>query len=235
MTQSLVGARERAREVGIRDLADSEVVALVLGTGIAGEPVLVLAASLIEELGGIESMARVGFGAMAARRGIGAARALRLAAAFELGRRARVHREDLPWAPDSRAVAAWARSRLADLEHEELWVLALDGQHRVRAARRVASGGLHGLSVSVRDPLRFVLREAASAFVVVHNHPSGDPTPSLEDLAFTERLMVAADAVSTPLLDHVIVAGEQHRSMLDDGFLTETKRAGVSLSRGGKA
>jgi len=235
MTPSLVGARERAREVGIRDLADAEVLALVLGTGSAGEPVAVLAASLLEEIGGLEAMGRAGFGVMAERRGIGEARALRVAAAFELGRRARMQREELPWAPDSRAVAAWARSRIGELDHEELWVLALDGQHRVRAARRVASGGLHGLAVSVRDPLRFALREGASAIVVVHNHPSGDPTPSLEDLAFTDRLVVAADAVSTPLLDHVIVAGERHRSMLDDGLLTETKRAVVSPSRGGIA
>lgn len=240
----LVGARERAREIGLHELADAEVVALVLGTGTAGEPVAVLAASLVETFGGLEAMARAGFGAIATRRGLGLARGLRLAAAFELGRRVEAGREELPWVPDSRAVAAWARSRLARLDHEELWVLALDGQHRVRAARRVAAGGLHGLSVSVRDPLRFALREGASAFVAVHNHPSGDPTPSAEDLAFTERLVAAADAVGTPLLDHVVVAGERHRSMLDDGLLpklgprargpvNETRRAGASLSRDG--
>ncbi len=245
MTQSLVGARERAREVALRDLADAEVLALVLGTGVAGEPVAVLAASLLEAFDGVEPMARAGFGEIAGRRGLGVARALRLAAAFELGRRARAAREDLPWAPDSRGVAAWARAKIADLEHEELWVLALDGQHRVRAARRVASGGLHGLAVSVRDPLRFALREGASAMVVVHNHPSGDPTPSIEDLAFTERLVAAGDAAGTPLLDHVVVAGERHRSMLDDGLLpergtssraslSERARAAASPSRGGR-
>jgi DNA repair protein RadC len=221
MTQArAAGARERAREVGLDDLSDGEVVALVLGTGVVGEPVGVLAASLLEDLGGVAGLARAGYGELAARRGLGVARALRLAAAFELGRRADAARSELPWLPDSRAVAAWARGRLGRLDHEELWVLALDGQHRVRAARRVAAGGLHGLAVSVRDPLRFALREGASAFVVVHNHPSGDPSPSGEDLAFTERLRLAADAVGTPLLDHVIVAGHRYRSMLDDGLLT---------------
>ncbi len=219
MQVSASGARERAREVGVRDLSDAEVLSLVLGTGVAGEPVSVLATKLLEELGGTAGMARAGLGVLAQRRGVGDARAMRIAAAFELGRRAARVEGPLPWTPDSRAVFVWARSRLAHLDHEELWVLALDGQHRVRASRRVASGGLHGLHVSVRDPLRFALREGASAMVVVHNHPSGDPTPSLEDLRFTEQLASAGEAVGTPLLDHVVVAGERYRSMLDDGVL----------------
>jgi DNA repair protein RadC len=215
----VTGARERAREVGLRDLSDGEVLSLVLGTGAVGEPVAVLASALLEEHGGARGLARAGFGVLSERRGLGAARALRVAAAFELGRRTAQSDAPLPWTPDSRAVFVWARAKLAGLDHEELWVLALDGQHRVRAARRVAAGGLHGMQVSVRDPLRFALREGASALVVVHNHPSGDPTPSLEDLRFTEQLAAAGDAVGTPLLDHVVVAGDRYRSMLDDGVL----------------
>jgi DNA repair protein RadC len=197
-------------------MADVELVSLVLGTG------ALAAATLLDETGGIDAMARSGFGELAERPGVGVSRGMRLAAAFELGRRTAVSRAALPWLPDSRAVHAWARPRFDALDHEELWVLALDGQHRVRAARRVASGGLHGLLVAVRDPLRFALREGASAIVVLHNHPSGDPTPSVEDLQFTEQLRVAADVVGTPLLDHVIVAGSRHRSMLDDGVLTHS-------------
>ncbi len=210
-----MGARERAREVGLRDMADVELLALVLGTLGAERH----ASALLDETGGIDAIARAGFGELAERRGIGVERGMRLAAAFELGRRVATGRASLPWLPDSRAVHEWARPRFDALDHEELWVLALDGQHRVRAARRVAVGGLHGLHVSVRDPLRFALREGASAIVVLHNHPSGDPTPSIEDLHFTEQLRAAADVVGTPLLDHVIVAGKRHRSMLDDGIL----------------
>ncbi len=217
---TMMGARERAREFGLSDLADAEVLALVLGTGVVGEPVARLAATLLEELGGVEGMGRLGFGALAERRGLGVARGMRVAAAFELGRRAATERAPLPWLPDSRAVHEWARPRLGALDHEELWVLALDGQHRVRAARRVAAGGLHGLLVSVRDPLRFALREGASAIVMLHNHPSGDPTPSVEDIRFTEQLREAADVVGTPLLDHVIIGAGRHRSMLDDGILS---------------
>ncbi len=218
MNATVIGPRERLREVGLRDLADAELLALVLGTGTVGEPASLLAASLLDELGGIEGIARAGHGELAEKRGLGVARAMRVVAAFEIGRRASVGVR-LPWLPDSRAVAEWGRAKLGGLEHEELWALALDGQHRVRAARRVAAGGLHGMHLSVRDPLRFILREGASAFVVIHNHPSGDPTPSLEDLRFTEQLAEAAEVVGTPLLDHVVVAGEKYRSMLDDGVL----------------
>ena len=213
-----MGARERARETSLGELADAELVALLLGTGVAGEPVSQLATSLLDEVGGVEAMARAGFGMLAERKGLGNARAMRIAAAFELGRRACLP-APLPWVPDSRAVHGWARRRFHALQHEELWVLALDGQNRIRAARRVASGGLHGLLVSVRDPLRFALREGASAIIAVHNHPSGDPAPSAEDVRFTEMLSAAADVVGTPLLDHVIVAGDRHRSMLEDGLL----------------
>ncbi len=225
MMAMAMGARERAREVGLGELSDAEVLSLVLGTGSVGEPVSVFSAGLLEELGGMGGLARAGAAELAARRGLGVARGLRVAAAFELGRRASAARASLPWLPDSAAVAEWARPRLGSLDHEELWVLALDGQHRVRAARRVAAGGLHGLVVSVRDPLRFALREGASAIVVVHNHPSGDPAPSGPDLHFTQQLVIAADAVGTPLLDHVIVTAERHRSMLDDGVLPATGRA----------
>jgi DNA repair protein RadC len=98
-------------------------------------------------------------------------------------------------------------------------VLALDGRHGLRAARRVASGGIHGLHVTARDPLRIALREAASAFVLVHNHPSGDPTPSDEDLAFTRVVVEGAAAIGTPMLDHVVVARRRATSMLDAGLL----------------
>ena len=80
-------------------------------------------------------------------------------------------------------------------------------------------GGLSGLHVAVRDPLRLALRDAASAFVLVHNHPSGDPTPSKEDISFTQRLFDAAAVMGTPLLDHVVIGREGFVSMLDADLL----------------
>jgi DNA repair protein RadC len=130
-----------------------------------------------------------------------------IAAAFELGRRAAIARTKIPLrlaSPED--VAAWARPRISALAHEELWVLAVDGRGHLRAARCVARGGLHGASVRGADPVRAALRLDASAFVLVHNHPSGDPTPSKEDVVLTAQVAAAGAAAHVPLLDHVVVA-----------------------------
>ncbi len=186
---------------GVESLGDADLLAIILGTGGGGAPLATLTGTLLEEHGGVGGLLRLGIGELAEHRGVGPAKAARLAAALELGRRA-VQVAALEASPrlfDGAAVVAWARPRLATLDHEELWVLALDGRHGLRAARRVASGGIHGLHVGVRDVLRIVLKEAASAFVLVHNHPSGDPTPSDEDVAFTKAVTERAGTVGTAL------------------------------------
>jgi DNA repair protein RadC len=220
-----IGPRERALAAGIETLGDEELVAIVLGTGVAGVPVTVLAAMLVAEHGGVGGLARAGIGELAQRSGVGTAKAARLAAAIELGRRAidAASSEAPRRLADREAVERWARPRLATIDHEELWLLAVDGHYGLRAARRVASGGIHGLHVGTRDPLRIAIREAASAFVLVHNHPSGDPTPSAEDVAFTGSLADAAALVGTPLLDHVIIARRRAVSMLELGLIARGK------------
>jgi DNA repair protein RadC len=210
------GLSKRAILGGIDSLGDAELVAAVLGNVGSGAPHVSPAAALIDELG-VAGLACAGMGEISQRRGIGIAKAVRLAAAIELGRRAMLAAalEGTPCLRDRDAVVAWARPRLATLDHEELWVLLLDGRNGLRAARRVAVGGIHGLHVSVRDVLRIALREAASAFILVHNHPSGDPTPSREDETFTRAVTEGARLVGCPLLDHVIVARQRASSMLD--------------------
>jgi DNA repair protein RadC len=217
LPESWVGPRERAVAVGVEMLGDAELVALVLGTGLKGVPVALLAEMLLEEHGGLPGLARAGLGELAQRSGVGVAKGARLAASVELGRRAVLAASlDVEMRlPNRTAVEAWARPRLATLDHEELWLLALDGHHGLRAARRVASGGIHGLHVAPRDPLRIALREGATGFVLVHNHPSGDPEPSDEDTAFTRSVAGGAAVVDVPLFDHVIVARRRSVSILD--------------------
>jgi DNA repair protein RadC len=221
LCEGYFGPRERAAQVGVDCLGDAELVAIVLGTGCVGLPVGTLAATLLDEHGGLAGLARAGLGELGDRLGIGPAKGARLAAAIELGRRATfaASLESSPKLPDCAAVATWARARLAALDHEELWMLALDGRHGLRGARRVASGGIHGMHVGARDVLRTALREAASAFVLVHNHPSGDPTPSNEDIAFTQAVLRASAIVGTPMLDHVVVARRKCCSMLELGVM----------------
>ncbi len=219
--EARTGPRERAALIGVESLGDAELVAILLGTGYPGVPVGVLAARLIEERGGLAGLARAGMGELIDQEGLGVAKGARLAAAVELGRRVTfaASLEASTRLPDRGAVEAWARPRLATLDHEELWALALDGRHGLRAARRVASGGIHGLHVAPRDALRVAVREAASAIVLVHNHPSGDPSASSEDVAFTRAISDAGRVVGTPVLDHVIIARRRSSSMLEDGLL----------------
>jgi DNA repair protein RadC len=219
------GPRERLAEAGVECLGDAELLALVLGTGCTGAPVAVLAATLLDQHGGVAGLARAELGELAGATGMGAAKAARVAASIELGRRA-TFAASLGAAPrieDRAAVEAWARPRLATLDHEELWVLALDGRFGLRGARRVASGGIHGLHVTAREPLRYVLREAASGFLLVHNHPSGDPSPSEEDVAFTRSVVEGAATIGTPLLDHVIIARRLSTSMAELGLLPPSR------------
>jgi DNA repair protein RadC len=213
--------RERGLSEGFENLADAELLSVLLGTGEKGRPVHRVAADLLEQWGGIVGLARAGPRALAETPGVGLAKAARIAAGFELGRRVLVHSSTAPRLNlgSSEEVARWGRIRLASLDHEQLWMLALDGRNGMRAARRVAEGGLHGCAVDPRDILRAALREAASAFVLVHNHPSGDPTPSDEDITLTNMVARAGSVLGTPLVDHVIVAAGGHASLFDLGLL----------------
>jgi DNA repair protein RadC len=213
--------RERGLSEGFDSLADFELVAVLLGTGEKGRPVQRVAAELLEQWGGLVGLARSGPHALAETQGVGLAKAARIAAGFELGRRVLVRSSTAarPNLGTSVDVARWGRVRLASLDHEQLWMLALDGRNGLRTARRVAEGGLHGCAVDPRDILRAAIRDAASAFVLVHNHPSGDTMPSDEDVELTRRVARAADVLGTPLVDHVIVGGSGHASLFDLGLL----------------
>ena len=184
MVRGALDLRERALHSGVETLGDVDLLAILLGTGTEGESAIAVAASLLTSAGGLIGLSRTSAHALAARRGVGPAKATRIAAAIELGKRiALCQLERTPATIGSfAAVADWARPRLAALEHEEVWLLALDGSNGLKAARRIAQGGLHGCALTPRDVLQPALREAASAIVLVHNHPSGDAGPSPEDV-----------------------------------------------------
>jgi DNA repair protein RadC len=215
------GPRERALEEGIASLGDTELLAVLLGTGLAGRPVSLVAAGLLEGFSGVAGLLRTGPAALAAHPGIGLAKALRISAALELGRRAAQTRPRArPPLHTSADAAAWAQPKLGALDHEEMWIIALDGKNRIQGSRRVAQGGLHSCSVLPRDILRAALAEAATSMLLVHNHPGGDPTPSHDDVATTRSLMTAAAVVGVPLIDHLILTPTgAYCSMLDRGLL----------------
>jgi len=212
--------RERALLFELARLSDAELLALVLGTGTRGQPVAALAATLLETCGGLEGVVRGGPHGLLGCAGLGPAKAARVTAALELGRRAALGALALR-APFTsfEDVVEWARPRFAGLDHEEVWLFSLDGQNGLKAARRIAQGGQHGCALSTRDVLGVALRDAASAILLVHNHPSGDPRPSAEDLGMTRALSSACKVVGLNLLDHVIVARGGASSLLETGVL----------------
>lgn len=213
--------RERSLRYGIGTLSDTDLLALVLSTGSHGSSALEIAHRLLAEAETLAGIARLGPGCLSERYGIGPAKAARLVAALELGQRAIWQSIEAPrlLLMSAEDVARWARPRLAPLEHEEVWLLCLDGQNGLKAARRVAQGGLHGCALTPRDVLRPAVRAAASSIILLHNHPSGCPDPSPDDVEMTRGLALASQMLGIPLLDHVIVARNEMSSLAELGVI----------------
>lgn len=197
--------RERLFHQGPQALSTVELVALLLGTGTARFGVRELALQLLGDKG-LDAPCLRDVDALRRSIGVGDAKAARLLAALELGRRSQEVAISGRRIESLDDVASWARPRLAYLEHEELWLLCLDAKNSVKAEVMVARGGALGCSLLPVDVLRPAVRNGASALILVHNHPSGDPTPSRDDLRMTRALGHACRQVGVTLLDHVVVA-----------------------------
>jgi DNA repair protein RadC len=202
--------RERLIAAGREALSDVELVALVLGGDLG------CASALVATHGGAPGLSRALLGELRAVRGIGEARACRLLASLELGRRAsRTTDEERPPVKSPREVVALLGT-IAEQEQEELHVLGLDARHHAVTRFLAAKGSLNVVHVHPRDVFRRLVREGAAAAIVAHNHPSGDPSPSPDDLALTRRLAAAGDLLGVPLLDHLVIARRGFHSFSDE-------------------
>ncbi|HVL91538.1 MAG TPA: DNA repair protein RadC [Actinomycetota bacterium] len=207
--------RERLAAHGASVLADHELLALVLRNGSAAEGVVALAQRLLADAGGVGGLSRLGPRELARVPGVGEAKAAGVVAAFELARRSMaamaMERAQITGPADAAALLV---PRLAHLDHEESIVLVLDRRHRLLRGVVVGVGGVAHAPMEPREVLQAALREPAAATVLVaHNHPSGDPEPSSDDLAVTQRLEQAAKLVGLDFLDHLIVASRGWRSL----------------------
>jgi DNA repair protein RadC len=200
--------RERMRMLGAEALSDRELLALLLRHGRSGESALDMASGLIAAYGGLSQLARARPEELARRPGVGAAKAASVVAAFCLARRSADPVDAAPELCGASGVAAAARPLLADARRERVVVLVCDARNRLRHRVVAAEGAIDKTAVSVREVLNAVLRHDGRAFAVAHNHPSGDPSPSLADRRATTALMTAARTVGLRFLDHVIVAGD---------------------------
>ena len=208
--------RERLLNHGGDRVTNEELIALILGSGIAGRSAVVLAGQLLSSSGGILTLARAAPHELIATPGVGPARAARLVAAFHLGRR--VLEAEVPESSamsSAEDIYVRLRGRMSGLVQELFVVVALDIRNVVIDVIEVARGCLTGVEVHPREVFRPLIRQAAAAAVVAHNHPSGDPTPSPEDILLTERLREVGELVGVPILDHVIIGDRSYRSVVD--------------------
>jgi DNA repair protein RadC len=206
--------REKARLSGLATLGDNELVAIVLGSGLRGCNALELANAVLAEVDGLPGLARASVDQLCRRKGVGTNRAGRLLAAVELGRRTmRLPCDARPKVRNARDVYALLAPSFGALSVEHFGILLLDVRHRVIRTQVLSTGAIDGTYV---DP-GLVFREAvvarAKALIAFHNHPSGDPVPSMDDLALTERLQVAGDVMGIAVLDHVIITNDRFYSL----------------------
>lgn len=201
--------RERLSRDGPQAMQDIELLAVVLGTGLRGEGAVGTAGRLLARFGDLRRLGLAGIGELASVPGVGVAKACRvkamLALAGRLAERPFVRGEHLT---SPRDVFEKVGRRLLVLEREVFTALALDVKHRVLAEHHVADGGACSVEIIPRDVFCVLVREAAAAVVFVHNHPSGDPTPSLADKELTRKLTLAGDLIGIKVVDHVIAAQE---------------------------
>jgi len=213
--------RERLRALGPSALTGQELLAILLGTGCAGRDAMTVGGDLLTLAGSsFRRLESRPFGALAGIPGIGRAKAARLLAALELGRRARSEAEPVPARIRTPAdVYRIFAGRLRGLAVEEFHVLALGTQSQVLADRLVTRGILNSSLVHPREVFRVAIVEAAAGMIVVHNHPSGDPSPSADDRAVTRQLVEAGRILDMPVYDHVIIGGDRYVSFAEAGLL----------------
>jgi DNA repair protein RadC len=198
--------RERLKEYGPRYLSNTELIAILLRTGVKGENVLSMASRLLAKTEGLAGLGRKTFTELCAERGLSEAKACQLLAALELGRRF------VSLAPQERAVihspqdvANLVMAEMASLDQEHLRVLLLNTKNEVLSIQEIYVGNVNSSMVRPSEVFRPAVRDNAPSIIVVHNHPSGDPTPSPEDVSITRELVSAGELLSIELLDHLVI------------------------------
>ncbi len=198
--------RERLERLGADALKDGELIAILLRTGKRGRSVLAVAEELLQTFGSLEGLGKAEINELCRVPGVGKAKAIELKAAFTLAKRLsesrRQARKEIS-APQH--VAEAMRDVFLLLDHEEFHVLLLDRKNRLIRPQKVTQGTLDATVVDARKVFEPAITESASSVVLVHNHPSGDPTPSREDIALTKELVKAGEFLRIEVLDHVIM------------------------------
>jgi DNA repair protein RadC len=211
--------RERLASLGAQALSNAELLAILLRVGVQGENAVQVGQRLLGKYKGLIGIHRAPFDELVCERGLGAAKAAQIKAAIELGRRLPLE------APEERAsinspadAAALVQYEMSVLEQEHLRVLLLDTRNHVLDTVEVYKGSLNSSQVRVGEVFKAAIRRSAAAVIVVHNHPSGDPTPSPDDVAVTRAFVQAGKLLDVELLDHLIIGQGSWVSLKERGL-----------------
>lgn len=204
--------RERLDRLGAQALKTEELLAILLRTGTTREDVLAIAQRLLRDHGGVRGLGRADLPTLASTHGVGHAKATTIAAAFELGRRLRLDGgDDRPQLLSPEHIAALVQDEMQHLPQEELRLILMDTKNRVLATPTLYRGTIAGAPGRLAEVYRDAVRRGASKLAIVHNHPSGDPTPSRADVAFTREAEQAGNLLEIELVDHIVLGHGRDR------------------------
>ncbi|MBA3664519.1 MAG: DNA repair protein RadC [Bacteroidetes bacterium] len=213
--------REKLATLGRHNLSDAELLAIILGSGNRHETAVQLAQRILSENeNNINAIAKMGLNELKKYKGVGIAKAVNIAAAFEVGRRrssdATTERVKIT---SSRIAYEALQKFLSDLPHEEFWILVLNRANKIVKTECISKGGITSTVVDARLICRSAIENNASGIILAHNHPSGQLVPSMEDKVITRKLKEALQLFDIALLDHIIVGDQDYYSFGDEGLL----------------
>jgi DNA repair protein RadC len=211
--------RERLQHYGPAALSEAELLAIILRSGMRGEYVVNLSTRLLVKYGGLLGLARAKFSDVASIKGLGPAKTCQLMAAMELGRRLMIASpQQRPQITSPADAANLLMLEMSRLEQEQLRVLLLDTKNYVMAVHTLYMGNANTTIIRVGEVFREAVRENTTALILVHNHPSGDPTPSPEDVQVTRRIIEAGRLLDIEVLDHLVIGHQRYVSLKERGL-----------------
>ena len=211
--------RERLVHLGPQALAASELLAILLRVGVPGENAVQMGQRLLKDFGGISGLQRAPLEELCNQRGIGEAKAAQIKAAIELGRRLTLESpEERPTVNSPADAAALVAYEMSALEQEHLRVILLDTRNRVLEIVEVYIGSVNSSQIHVGEIFKAAIRRNAPALIVVHNHPSGDPTPSPDDVVVTRAIVQAGKLLDVDVLDHMVIGQGRWVSLKERGL-----------------